>query len=296
MPTLKNSLLKIGVAASLSGFMALATGAAQTAEAQSGRIEARTDRGVAVGVAGANGGRAVRGRGCTGVEGGQACASGANVVGPEGVRAGRASVSEIGDDGAFSREAGAYALNDGGEAIRTLESQINPDGSGQRSVDGDADFANGFAARDALFMVDENGNATRSGVAAAEGDLGAVSTNGGGSYSQDGGLNYERASELAASGEAGEVYADRATAYDQETGFVFNNSSGSAFSNEDGAVQSESNTSYNREDGYTSDRYLMATNVEGGMFEADVTYNAQEGADANATCTNADGETVACLN
>ena len=61
-------------------------------------------------------------------------------------------------------------------------------------------------------------------------------------------------------------------------------------------MQSGSETSYTREDGYAADRDLTATNTQGGMLEADVTYNAQEGADANVTCTNSAGETVACRN
>ena len=118
----------------------------------------------------------------------------------------------------------------------------------------------------------------------------------GGTYSQEGGLDYGRATDLAAAGEYGEINSDRATAYNQETGFILDNSSGAAFANENGSVQSGSETSYTRESGYAADRELTATNTQGGMLEADVTYNAQEGADANVTCTNSTGEIVACRN
>ncbi|MEL6758749.1 MAG: hypothetical protein AAFP81_20145, partial [Pseudomonadota bacterium] len=108
--------------------------------------------------------------------------------------------------------------------------------------------------------------------------------------------DYGRATDLAVAGEYGEVNSDRATAYNQETGFVLGNSSEAAFVSENGSVQSGSETSYTRAGGYAADRELTATNAQGGMLAADVTYNAQEGADANVTCTNAAGETVACKN
>jgi hypothetical protein len=296
MPNLTNSLLKIGVAASLSGAIALATGTAMQAEAQAGRIEARTERGIAVGVAGPNGGRAARARGCTGVEGGQACASGANVMGQEGARAGRASASQLGDDGSFSRDAGAYVLNENGEATRTLNTVVNPDGSGQRSVDGLATFENAMAERNSLVTVDENGRVIRTGTASGEGQYGVFATDGAGTYSQEEGLDFARENQAALDGENGAFAADGGISYNQEDGLDFQSVSGGSFENENGSVESQRDASYSQEQGFVVDRGLTAANAEGEAFESELSYNDEDGFARNTTCTNADGDTVACVN
>ncbi|MEL6758620.1 MAG: hypothetical protein AAFP81_19490, partial [Pseudomonadota bacterium] len=135
MLTLK-SQLNVGVAAALGSAMLIVTTTAMTADAQSGRIKARSDRGVVSAVSGPEGRRGARAAGCNQVEGGQNCGSTAAVDGLNGNMAARGSVSETGEDGSFSREAGAYGRTQYGEGSRTLNSQINPDGSGQRSIDG----------------------------------------------------------------------------------------------------------------------------------------------------------------
>lgn len=296
MPNLTNSLLKIGVAASLSGAIALATGTAMQAEAQAGRIEARTERGIAVGVVGPNGGRAARARGCTGVEGGQACASGANVMGQEGARAGRASASQIGEDGSFSRDAGAYVLNENGEATRTLNTVANPDGSGQRSVDGLATFENAMAERNAVATVDENGNVIRSGTASGEGRFGAFATEGGGSFSQESGLDFDRTANAAAEGENGGFTADGAASFSQEEGLNAASAAAGSFENENGSVEGQRDASYSQEQGFVVERGLTAANAAGETLESELSYNDEDGLARNTTCTNAAGETVACAN
>ena len=143
MFTVESPTMKIGVAAALGSAMLLATTTAMTADAQSGRVKARSDRGVVSAVSGPEGRRGARARGCAQVEGGQTCGSSSAIRGLNGNAAARGSVSEFGEDGSFSREAGAYGLTQYGEGSRTLNSQLNPDGSGQRSVDGYAESESG---------------------------------------------------------------------------------------------------------------------------------------------------------
>ncbi|MEO1472834.1 MAG: hypothetical protein AAFS03_02665 [Pseudomonadota bacterium] len=296
MTTLKTSLLKMSVAACLGSIVALTTTAAMTAEAQSGRIKARGERGTASAVRGADGGRAARARGCTGVEGGQACGSGASTVGPEGARAGRASASQIGDDGSFTRDGGAYALNETGEAVRTLDSNYNPDGSGQRSVDGSANFTSGFAERDTLLTVDESGNAVRTGAASGEGELGTFASEGSGSYSQEQGLDFARIGNADLAGEDGAFAADGAVSYDQQQGLNAQRVSGGNVETENGSVASQRAASYTLEEGLDLDSERAASNAAGDTVEAERTFNNDDGLTRNVTCTNAAGETIACVN
>ena len=158
------SSLKVGITTMLGSAMMLTSTIAMTAEAQSGRVKARTDRGVATAIKGPDGGRAARARGCNQVEGGQTCGSTSGAIAANGALAGRASVSEIEEDGSFDRDASAYALTQYGEGTRTFYSEINPDGTAQRMVDGYAESDTGVAARDSLITVDENGNVIRYGA------------------------------------------------------------------------------------------------------------------------------------
>lgn len=295
MFNVKSPILCRGASMALGTAMLVVTTTAMVAEAQSGRVIARGDRGVVAGVSGAEA-RAARARGCTPVAEGQACGSSAGIIGDDGAIAGRASVSEFGEDGSFDREAGALLLTPNGEAVRSLDSEINPDGSGDRSIDGYAEFESGSAERASLISVDESGNVVRSGETAGAGNLGALSTEGGGTYSDDAGLDYARESEAAFAGDNGAVYADRETAYDQDAGFALESSVGGAASNENGSVQGQSNSSFNKDDGYAVERGVTVENSEGGTLDASLSYDADVGLDRDVVCTNANGETVACVN
>ncbi|MEO0754409.1 MAG: hypothetical protein AAFY85_06380, partial [Pseudomonadota bacterium] len=189
-----------------------------------------------------------------------------------------------------------YALNQNGEAVRTLNSQINPDGSGQRSVDGSADFENGFAGRSALFTVDENGNAVRSGAASGEGERGTFASEGSGAFSQDEGLDFARTGNADLAGENGAFAADGAVSYDQEQGLNAQSVSGGNVQTENGSIAGQRAASYTLEEGLDLDSERAASNAAGDTVQAERTFNNDDGLTRNVTCTNAAGETIACVN
>lgn len=291
MISIKNSVLGFGVAIALSGALTAVT----LAEAQSGRVKARGEKGSVAAAKGPNGGGFGRAAGCT-QNGGVQCGSGLGVSGVNGNYAGRAGVSQYGQDGSFNRDAGAYAVTQYGQSGRSVSTLRDPNGAGQRSVDGFATTQNGLAERNSLLTVDENGNAARSGSAFAQGAFGSASTGGVGSYSQESGLDFNRGGQLDVVVDRGEANAERNRSYNQDTGYMMDYAAGGSFAGENGSIQGGANSSYTRDDGYAYDGAMTATNAQGGTVDANASYNAQDGRDANVTCTNAQGEIVSCKN
>lgn len=296
MLILKASSVSLGVTATLGGAMMLVTTFAMTADAQTGRVKARGDRGVAAVNTGPAGNSAARARGCNSVEGGQNCGSSSGFLGADGAYAGRGSVSLFNEDGSFSRDAAAMGVSEYGNADRTLNSVYNADGSGQRTVNGSALSSNGFGERNLNVVVDGQGNGARTGSTSASSYFGAFSTQGEGSYTQENGLNYGRNSQASAEGDNASFYADRSSGYDQSAGFNYQNSGGGSVENENASAQTHSEQSYSRDDGLAVGRGTTVTGAEGNSFDSSLTYDSENGADRMTVCTNAAGENVACLN
>lgn len=294
MTTIKTTAVNAGLSTLLGGAMLFAISATPVAEAQSGRIKAKSDRGVATAVRGADGGRAARARGCASAEASTNCASGGVAVGADGAFAGRGSTSVFNEDGSFNRDAMAYGATEMGEGGRLANLDVNADGSGQRTVEGFLQSETGAADRNALLTFDGQGNAARSGAASGSGDRGVFSTEGAGTYSQETGLDYARESQAAAAGENGAFFADGASSYSQEEGLVFENNAGGSFSGENGAFSGQSEASYTLEDGYELDREATASNLEGDTLNASVSYDNEDGLQRDAQCTNGAGEAIAC--
>lgn len=122
----------------LAATLAVTLIAAGVAEAREGRVRARGDKGVVTGVAGPNGGAAVRGRGAVqNPDGSVTAGSAAAARTPQGGRAARASTTTVNPDGSATHKGGFAAEGaNGGTAVSQGSATRNADGtvSGSRST------------------------------------------------------------------------------------------------------------------------------------------------------------------